>query len=321
MPSLRIVFAGTPEFSARHLEAILSTSHQVIAVYTQPDRPAGRGKQLLPSPVKSVALQNQLPVFQPVTLKNPGDQEQLARLQPDLLVVVAYGLLLPQAVLDIPRYGCLNVHASLLPRWRGAAPIERAIIAGDSETGITIMQMNAGLDTGPMLHKTPVKIASNETRVSLEQKLQRAGTESLTYVLNHLEALLPNATMQDDSRSTYAGKLDKQDAAIDWSRPAVFIDRQIRAGIGRLPAFTHLDNLRLRILEASVIALRCAQAPGTIVSNSDDQLLVACGEGALAIHRLQLPGKNPVAIKALLNAYGTTFATGKHFSAEPVGNP
>ncbi|WP_372866744.1 methionyl-tRNA formyltransferase, partial [Pseudomonas sp.] len=219
--SLRIVFAGTPEFAAEHLKALLDSPHQIIAVYSQPDRPAGRGQKLAASPVKQLALQHAVPVYQPQTLRDPAAQAELAALAPDLLVVVAYGLILPQVVLDIPRLGCINRHASLLPRWRGAAPIQRAIEAGDSESGVTVMQMEAGLDTGPMLLKVSTPIAADDTGGSLHDRLAALGPQAVLEAISGLASGTLVGDVQDDSLATYAHKLNKDEARLDWTRPAL----------------------------------------------------------------------------------------------------
>ncbi len=302
MPPLDIVFAGTPEFAARHLESLLGGPHRIVAVYTQPDRRAGRGKKLVPSPVKALALSHHIPVHQPVTLKTPEARRQLAALKPDLLVVVAYGLLLPEAVLQIPRLGCVNVHASLLPRWRGAAPIDRALLAGDTETGITIMQMDAGLDTGAMLLRRSVTIEGDDTRASLELKLIQAGTKALPYAIDTIEKLQLTATPQEDRFSTYARKLDKEEALIDWHNPAVQVDRQVRAGVGRQPAYCYAGSTRLRVLEASPEIYGGSAPPGTVLELDRNGMRVSCGDGSLLIRKIQLPGKNPVSIGDLMNA-------------------
>ena len=226
---LRIVFAGTPDFAAAHLQALLQAGLNIVAVYSQPDRPAGRGHKLTPSAVKQLAVQHELPVYQPQTLRAPEAQAELAALQPDLLVVVAYGLILPQAVLDIPRLGCINSHASLLPRWRGAAPIQRAIEAGDAETGVTVMQMEAGLDTGPMLLKTQTPILPEDTGGSLHDRLAELGPPAVLQAIAGLAAGTLQGEVQDDSLATYAHKLGKADARIDWSRPASELALMIRA--------------------------------------------------------------------------------------------
>src|SRR5690606_33051097 len=229
MPALNIVFAGTPPFAARHLASLLETQHRIVAVYTQPDRAAGRGKQLQPSAVKTLALAHDLPVFQPASLKSTEEQQQLAQLQPDVMVVVAYGLLLPQAVLDIPKFGCINVHGSLLPRWRGAAPIQRALWAGDKETGVAIMQMEAGLDTGPVLLEARLPILADDTSASLYEKLAQLGPTALCDALHQLPDLLSKAQPQNDSLATYAHKLSKEEAQLDWQRPADELERWVRA--------------------------------------------------------------------------------------------
>ena len=230
---LRIVFAGTPEFAAEHLKALLASPYDIVAVYTQPDRPAGRGQKLMPSPVKQLALEHNIPVLQPPTLRNAEAQAELAALKPDLLVVVAYGLILPQGVLDIPRLGCINSHASLLPRWRGAAPIQRAVEAGDSESGVTVMRMEAGLDTGPMLLKVTTPITAADTGGSLHDRLAELGPPAVIQAIAGLAAGTLEGEVQDDSLATYAHKLNKDEARIDWSRPAVELERLVRvAGLG-----------------------------------------------------------------------------------------
>jgi len=305
MTDLRICFAGTPEFAAGHLQALLDAQFNVVAVYTQPDRPTGRGKKLVPSPVKALAIARDLPVFQPPTLRDPAAQQELADLKPDVLIVVAYGLILPAEILSIPRLGCLNVHASLLPRWRGAAPIERAIMAGDSETGITIMQMDAGLDTGDMLKRQSVSIEDSDTGPALEAKLLKVGKESLTATLTNLEELQKGATPQDDAQSTYAAKLDKSEALIDWRKPSDVLVRQIRACAGRMPAYTLFGSDRVRLLEARANTTDNTvpeSIPGTIIDSGGDSFSVSCGTGELEVTRLQLPGKNPVSVRDLLNS-------------------
>ncbi|MBT6057842.1 MAG: methionyl-tRNA formyltransferase, partial [Gammaproteobacteria bacterium] len=267
MKNLRICFAGTPAFAAAHLLALLNAGHHVVAVYTQPDRPAGRGKKLQASPVKKIALENMLPVFQPSSLRPLQETESLASLNCDLMIVVAYGLILPKAILDVPRLGCLNVHASLLPRWRGAAPIERALLAGDKMSGITIMQMDEGLDTGAMLNKETVQISATDNRLNLEEKLQIAGQAVLIRTLGDLEKYQSGATVQNDDDSNYAAKLEKSEAFIDWRLSASEIDRQIRAGIGRNPAYTVLNDQRLRILKGTVSVESYNAKPGQIVES------------------------------------------------------
>ena len=308
MKNLRICFAGTPAFAAAHLLALLNAGHHVVAVYTQPDRPAGRGKKLQASPVKKIALENMLPVFQPSSLRPLQETESLASLNCDLMIVVAYGLILPKAILDVPRLGCLNVHASLLPRWRGAAPIERALLAGDKMSGITIMQMDEGLDTGAMLNKETVQISATDNRLNLEEKLQIAGQAVLIRTLGDLEKYQSGATVQNDDDSNYAAKLEKSEAFIDWRLSASEIDRQIRAGIGRNPAYTVLNDQRLRILKGTVSGESYNAKPGQIVESEKTHFTVRCGSGALDIQRIQLPGKSPATVKDISNSRPELFS-------------
>lgn len=313
---MKLVFAGTPGFAATHLAALINAGHDIVAVYTQPDRAAGRGKKLLPSPVKQLAQQHHLPVYQPASLKQAEAQQQLAELAPDLMIVVAYGLLLPEAVLNIPTYGCINVHASLLPRWRGAAPIERAILAGDTETGITIMQMDVGLDTGDMLYTLRTPITEDDNRQMLEDRLATLGCDGLLHTLANFAALRENAEAQDDTLSTYARKLEKSEALIDWQAPAADIARTLRVGIGRTPAYSFLDGERLRLLRGHWQAGRSNnEAPGTIIKSSSNTTLdIACIDGVLQVTELQLPGKNPVSVRDALNSRAELLAPGKRFS-------
>ncbi|MDH0749393.1 methionyl-tRNA formyltransferase [Pseudomonas sp. GD03842] len=305
---LRIVFAGTPEFAAEHLKALLDSPHEVVAVYTQPDRPAGRGQKLMPSPVKQLALQHAIPVRQPPTLRAPEAQAELAALQPDLMVVVAYGLILPQGVLDIPRLGCINSHASLLPRWRGAAPIQRAVEAGDAESGVTVMRMEAGLDTGPMLLKVTTPISADDTGGRLHDRLAELGPHAVVQAI----AGLANGTLvgevQDDSLATYAHKLNKDEARIDWSRPADELERRVRAFNPWPICHSTLNGETLKVLAAQVAEGR--GEPGTILDASKEGLLVACGQNALRLTRLQLPGGKPLGFADLFNSRREKFATG-----------
>ncbi|MDP2139683.1 MAG: methionyl-tRNA formyltransferase [Gammaproteobacteria bacterium] len=314
MHALKIVFAGTPPFAAQHLETLLNTSHEVIGVYTQPDRVAGRGKQLQQSAVKSVAIMHGLPVFQPASLRSPEEQQILAALNPDVMIVVAYGLLLPQEVLDIPKFGCINVHASLLPRWRGAAPIERALLAGDRETGVTIMQMDKGLDTGAMLYKLSVDISDIDDRQTLEDKLAAVGRVGLVHCLENLEAMRSNAQTQDDSLSTYARKLEKSESLIDWSQNASSVNRRIRGGIGRTPAYSFLQGERIRLLHAQPHTTPTNLSPGTIVQASKECLSIACLDSILDVTMLQMPGKNALHISEILNSRRELFAAGQRFT-------
>jgi len=311
--ALRLVFAGTPEFAAEHLKALLDTPHQIVAVYTQPDRPAGRGQKLMPSPVKQLALQHGLPVLQPPTLRDPAAQEELRALAPDLMVVVAYGLILPQVVLDIPRLGCINSHASLLPRWRGAAPIQRAVQAGDAESGVTVMQMEAGLDTGPMLLKVTTPITAGDTGGSLHDRLAQLGPQAVVQAIAGLAAGTLQGKVQDDALATYAHKLNKDEARIDWSRPADELERLVRAFNPWPICHSTLDGQPLKVLAAEPAEGR--GQPGQILDASKDGLTVACGEGALRLTRLQLPGGKPLAFADLYNSRREQFAPGQVLGA------
>lgn len=305
---MRLVFAGTPEFAAEHLKALLGGEHEVVAVYTQPDRPAGRGQKLMPSPVKALAVAHGIPVYQPVTLRNPDAQAELAALAPDLMVVVAYGLILPQAVLDIPRLGCINSHASLLPRWRGAAPIQRAIEAGDPESGVTVMQMEAGLDTGPMLLKVTTPISPDDTGGSLHDRLARLGPPAVVEAIAGLAAGSLVGERQDDALATYAHKLNKDEARLDWTRPAQELARQVRAFFPWPVSHSLLRGESVKVLAAHDV--NGAGAPGQIIAVGKDGLTVACGEGALCLTRLQLPGGKPLAFADLYNSRRDVFTAG-----------
>ncbi|MGN8159982.1 methionyl-tRNA formyltransferase [Salinisphaera sp. RV14] len=288
---MRIVFAGTPEFALPTLEAIAASGHQLVGVFTQPDRPAGRGRRLKPSPVKARALELGLPVLQPEKLKNNTEAlDRLAELAPDVMVVVAYGLILPKAVLDLPTWGCLNVHASLLPRWRGAAPIARAIEAGDAETGVTIMQMDVGLDTGDMLAVRRTPIDETTTAGDLHDVLADQGGAALVEVLDALpDGLTPAA--QDDGRATYAAMLDKAEAAVDWSQPAVRIARLVRAFSPWPVAHAELDGDRVRFWQAVSRDETAPAAPGAVIAAGRDGIDIATADGVLRVTELQLPGK------------------------------
>ncbi|BCJ04367.1 methionyl-tRNA formyltransferase [Pseudomonas sp. RtIB026] len=306
---MRIVFAGTPEFAAEHLKALLDSPYEIVAVYTQPDRPAGRGQKLMPSAVKALAVAHDIPVYQPQTLRNADAQAELAALKPDLMVVVAYGLILPQAVLDIPRLGCINSHASLLPRWRGAAPIQRAVEAGDSESGVTVMRMEAGLDTGPMLLKVVTPIGADDTGGTLHDRLAEMGPPAVVQAIAGLADGSLQGEVQDDALATYAHKLNKDEARIDWSRPAVELERLIRAFNPWPVCHSTLDGESVKVLAAN---LSTGQgAPGEILSASKDGLVVACGDGALSLTRLQLPGGKALAFSDLFNSRREKFASGK----------
>ena len=299
---LSIVFAGTPEFSVPALEALAASAHRVVAVYTQPDRPAGRGQQLAMSAVKQCALRHSLPVEQPPTLRDPEAVERLAALRPDVMVVVAYGLILPANVLAIPRLGCVNIHASLLPRWRGAAPIHRALLAGDEVTGVTIMQMDAGLDTGPMLIERATPIESTDTSGTLHDRLARMGADALLEALEGISngTLTPRA--QPAEGATYAAKIRKEEARIDWTRTAIEIDRQVRALNTWPVAETRWNGQQLRVWQATAIDEACNAAPGTIIGGGADGIRVATGAGILNMKRVQLAGRKAVSAAEYLNA-------------------
>lgn len=308
--SLKIIFAGTPDFAAQHLAALLSSEHEIIAVYTQPDRPAGRGKKLQASAVKQLALENNLPVFQPESLKDVDAQQQLAELNADLMVVVAYGLLLPQVVLDTPRLGCINVHGSLLPKWRGAAPIQRSIWAGDEYAGVTIMQMDIGLDTGDMLLKAQIKIAEQDTSASLYNKLAELGPQALVDCIQQIEAGTAEAEAQDDNQASYAKKLSKEEALIDWQLPAVQLERNIRAFNPWPMAFFNCNEQAIKVHKAQVLATPQHLPAGTIVQADKSGIDVQTSEGILRLLELQLPGKKPLAVADILNGRADWFQQG-----------
>lgn len=296
---LRIIFAGTPDFAARHLQALIDSEHEIVGVYSQPDRPAGRGKKLKASEVKALALENDLPVFQPQSLKNDEALAELNALNADLMIVVAYGLILPKAILDAPRLGCLNVHGSILPRWRGAAPIQRAIWAGDQETGVTIMQMDEGLDTGDMLHISRCPISDTETSASLYSKLAELGPSALVETIDRLANGEVTPAPQNDELANYAKKLSKEEANINWSMDAVQIERNIRAFNPWPVCFTQMGEHTVKIYQAQVVEQ--SGKPGEILVSDKNGVVVACGQGALSITQLQPQGKKPMAISDFLN--------------------
>ncbi|MFM4680222.1 methionyl-tRNA formyltransferase [Aeromonas media] len=310
MNKLKLIFAGTPDFAARHLAALLSSDHEVVAVYTQPDKPAGRGQKLTASPVKELALAHALPVYQPASLRNEEAQAELAALGADLMVVVAYGLILPKAVLDTPRLGCLNVHGSLLPRWRGAAPIQRAIWAGDAETGVTIMQMDVGLDTGAMIRKVSCTIASDETSASLYDKLAELGPQALVDTLDAMTAGDTTAEVQDDALANYAQKLSKEEARIDWSMEAVTIERCIRAFNPWPISWFEVADQTIKVWQAEVIDSDHGQPVGTLLKADKQGIDVATGKGVLRLLTLQPPGKKAMSVPDLLNSRRDWFEPG-----------
>ncbi|AKH68136.1 methionyl-tRNA formyltransferase [Spongiibacter sp. IMCC21906] len=311
-PRLRLVFAGTPDFAAAHLQALLDNGqHDIVGVYSQPDRPAGRGKKPKPSPVKQLAERAELPVFQPINFKEDSARQELAGLRADLMIVVAYGLILPQAVLDIPRFGCVNVHGSILPRWRGAAPIQRAIEAGDRETGVTIMQMDAGLDTGDMLRIAKCEITSTTTSAELHDTLAKLGGPALIDAINSLATGTAIAQAQNDDDSNYAAKIDKIEAEIDWSQSSATLDRKIRAFNPFPCCYTNLAETRIKIWQAQPVADADADGEaGTILQADKQGITVACGSGALRLLAIQLPGARAMSAAEILNSKAQLFAPG-----------
>ena len=308
--SLRIVFAGTPDFAARHLAALLSSEHEVIAVYTQPDRPAGRGKKLTASPVKNIALEHDIPVYQPENFKSDEAKQALADLNADIMVVVAYGLLLPQAVLDTPKLGCINVHGSILPRWRGAAPIQRSIWAGDAETGVTIMQMDIGLDTGDMLKIATLPIEATDTSASMYEKLADLGPQALIDCLADIAADKAVPVKQDDELANYAKKLSKEEARINWSDDAAHIDRCVRAfNPWPMSHFEAAEN-SIKVWQSRVAEQTSDKPAGTIVQADKTGIYVATGNGVLVLEQLQVPGKKAMPVQDILNSRASWFEVG-----------
>ncbi len=325
---MRIVFAGTPEFAVHHLQALLDDGrHEIIAVYTQPDRPAGRGKKLTPSPVKALAQAHDLPVYQPVSLKDTEQQKILSALNADIMVVVAYGLLLPKAILETPQLGCINVHASLLPRWRGAAPIQRSIEAGDSETGVTIMQMDVGLDTGDMLLKARCPITEQDTGGTLHDTLVSIGPPALLKTLLELEEGTAVAEKQDNDLSNYAPKISKEEGLVDWSQPAETIARKVRAFNPFPVTYTTLEreeggenkDERVRIWQAKSATGCTAMSPGSICETNNEGIRVNTGKGGLLITELQLPGKKRLPVAELLKSRAELFTPGTVLGQQTMG--
>lgn len=308
--SLRIVFAGTPDFAARHLAALLSSEHEVIAVYTQPDRPAGRGKKLTASPVKTIALEHDIPVYQPENFKSDEAKQELADLNADIMVVVAYGLLLPQVVLDTPKLGCINVHGSILPRWRGAAPIQRSIWAGDAETGVTIMQMDIGLDTGDMLKIATLPIEASDTSASMYEKLAGLGPDALIDCLADIATGKAEPMKQDDELANYAKKLSKEEARINWNDDAAHIERCVRAfNPWPMSHFEAAEN-SIKVWQSRVAEQTSDKPAGTIVQADKTGIYVATGNGTLVLEQLQVPGKKAMSVQDILNSRASWFEVG-----------
>ncbi len=310
--SMRIVFAGTPEFAATILGALIEARREVVAVYTQPDRPAGRGRRVQPSPVKALAEGRGLPVRQPSTLRSDAAQRELASLDPTVMVVAAYGLILPRAILDIPRLGCVNVHASLLPRWRGAAPIQRAILAGDHESGVSIMRMSEGLDTGPVYCRRRCAISDVDTAQTLHDRLAEIGIEALSSTLEALETGRATAREQDEPAATYARRIEKSEARLDWTEPAAVLFRAVRAFNPRPVAYTTMPGAgdrdggssRLRVWSATPLpGGRPAERPGTILAAGEAGIDVATGDGTLRLLAVQRPGGRRMAAREFLHAH------------------
>lgn len=305
---MRVIFAGTPEFAAQALAAIIAAGHEIPLVLTQPDRPAGRGMSLQPSAVKKLAVAHGLAVFQPLSLKDAEAQSRLADLQADVMVVAAYGLILPQAVLDLPRHGCLNIHASLLPRWRGAAPIQRALLAGDAQTGVCIMQMEAGLDTGPVLLREAFPIEDEDTTASLHDKLASCGAALIVKALDGLPLAFET---QPEAGVTYAHKIEKAEALIDWSRSAAELDRHVRAFNPFPGAQTQLGGQTVKLWQARPVAGR--GEPGQVLAVDREQIVIACGAGALAVSELQKAGGKRLPVQQFLA--GNALSVGDRFGS------
>ncbi|VFP82848.1 methionyl-tRNA formyltransferase [Candidatus Erwinia haradaeae] len=309
---LKIIFAGTSYFAQCHLNALLSSSHKVVSVLTKPDKPYGRGQKYTPSPVKTLAIEYQIPILQPESLNVPVYQDSVAAFDADIIVVVSYGLILPQAILDIPPRGCINVHASLLPRWRGAAPIQRAILAGDRETGVTIMQMDAGLDTGCILHTLPCPISPTDTSATLYSRLSHLGSVGLLTTLTKLATYQCSQRIQDNNKVTYAEKLRKLEARLNWSLSALQLERCIRAFNPWPASYFMLDSQHIKVWRASVLpALVTGKVPGEIVKTTHDGIQMCTADGILNIEELQPAGKKPMTAQEFLNSRYKLFIPGR----------
>ena len=300
---MKLIFAGSPDFACPSLERLIHSDHTIVAVYTQPDRPAGRGRKLTPTAVKQLAQQHLLPVFDPPSLKTDEAAESLRALNADVMVVIAYGLLLPANMLTIPRLGCVNLHPSLLPQWRGAAPIQHTLLAGETTTGITIMQLDEGMDSGPILSQTPTAVLPTETAGQLHDRLAHEGAEQLLETLHQLEQGLITAQPQDHQKATYTRKIQKADALIDWQQPAIELAHQVRAYNPWPIAHTQWQGETLRIWEATAIDQYCDKSCGQLIAVSKEGMDINTGMGLLRLHTVQLPGKRPVDIQAFMNAH------------------
>ncbi len=307
---LKIIFAGTPDFAASHLDALLASEHQVVGVFTQPDRPVGRGNKLTPSPVKTLAQSRAIPVFQPKSLRPAENQQLVAELGADVMVVVAYGLILPQAVLAMPCLGCINVHGSLLPRWRGAAPIQRSLWAGDSETGVTVMQMDVGLDTGDMLYKLSCPITTQDTSATLYDKLAQLGPQGLLETLAQLAEGRAQPEKQDNTQANYAEKLSKEEAHLDWQLSATQLERCIRAFNPWPVSYFLIEDQPVKVWQASVLP-HVARQLGEIIAADKQGIQVATAEGVLNLQLLQPAGKKPMSAQDLLNSRREWFTSGR----------
>ena len=308
--NFRIVFAGTPDFASVCLEALLHAKHTVVGVYTQADKPSGRGRAIQYSPVKSLSLAHEIPVYQATHLKDPAEQDQLRSLNPDLMVVAAYGLLLPKAILEIPRHGCINVHASLLPRFRGASPIQAALLAGDAETGISMMRIDEGLDSGDVILRESCRIDPRDTAASLQERLAQLGSKALLKSLEQIKDQTAVYTRQDLSKVCFAPKLSKTDAPIDWTESADVLDRKIRAFNPWPIATMHKDDLCIRIWDAMPIAMTRSEKPGTVVAQHKDSIDIATGDGVLRLLALQLPNAKRLKVSEILKSKAALFAVG-----------
>ena len=317
MSSLKIIFAGTPDFAATALSALIESEHDIIAVYTQPDRPAGRGRKLRASPVKETALKHDIPILQPEKLKDSEAHDVLRALNADVMVVAAYGLILPQVVLDIPRLGCLNIHASLLPRWRGAAPIQRAIAAGDKESGITIMQMDAGLDTGDILLLSSCQITDRDNGGDLHDRLAEMGAKTILEVLKDIDSDKIKPIKQDDSLAIYAHKLDKKEAIINWQDSSENIERLVRAFNPWPVAFTYINDKTLRIWQAQALPDNSELEAGTIISSNKNGVDISCGEGTLRLLKLQPSGSKAMDIASFMNGHAKQLPVGSLLKSTP----